>query len=576
MAKPLKTGEILSYLIKNYEKGKNFYTLQEICKTLSVSQKTVIKIKEEMSSYLKSPEHNVSDLKGKDDMTLNGMLSLSSKTDSYPTSSDFELLISVLENPEENAKKLLGEIKTDLKGNEYENLLSLNGIPVISSLSPSGMTFLRSCSYSTFNFNLHHYCQKKGYSDRFKYKPGEILEIGAIPSNPSIIENKGEMISLKKMESFIFYAYLPFSRKVSLTLIDAKKYNFTAEIITSLIFFLFSQKGLPEKIIGNGRITEILDGADIKLIKNFLDYCGLIYSSNTKYCTFISQESKLIENVIDSLAAMDGQKKSKNGEKMVNTASSLHNKEKFVIDAYKKEAEILHMNKLPSSTFTHNIGVVKRQKNNHVFFRNHYYSSYYTCENPFLSLVFDSENVKLIMKNNINGREEIISTHTLCLEESSTGSRYTTLECDLAPDTEAEEYGLWTREEIINNLWKAYSKKDTHGNNPPLNTQDSVIEVANRYIDERDYPQQAYILINSMRFKKDEEKKKIREGCIEILKNGQGKVSSGLIKILYGKDKNTSENGSHSNFNPTENSNSTSPTLSQDPADSFNDDDMPF
>ncbi len=521
MSKPLKTSEILSFLIKNYEKKTNFYTLREICDSLSVSQKTVIKINKEFLSYLKEPGHKISDLQGKDDVTLNTILSLSSTSNSNLSNDDYDVLLKYLAKPKENAKSILETIKNELakEPSNYYNFHQNDSEPITESISFSGKNFLLKCNYSTYNFNLHHYCQVKGYSDRFKYKPGVFLEIGIISQHFSSNDEIASKKSLEETRKYIFYAYLPFSRAVCMTLIDSKSFDLTTKMITSLIFFLLPKKGLPQKIIGNGRIGEIFKKADLRLFKNYFNFCDLIYSSNPKYCVFVSQESHLIENVWASLDQKKVHGLPKNLQDRIDMICDIHNRQKFVTDALKDEIVIMQEHQYPKATFTHNIGRTILQRNNHIYFRNHWYSSMYTCREPFLALEFNNGNAQLITTTFVDGKEKTLSFHPLYLEdEVEKKSKYTSEQRDLAPsDEEAKKYGLWTRDEIINKIMEKYSIKGTTDEIQELASQDPVIQAVNLYIDSREYPQQAYKLVYSMCFKDKLKIWEIKQKCIEIL-----------------------------------------------------------
>ena len=525
MSKPLKTADILKYLIKNYEDGKNTYTLRVISESAGASQKTVVKLNKIMLSYLKIPEHNVSDLKDKDDVALNGILSLATRTYSNLTNRDFELILEQLENPNENLKKLLNKLKE-----EYN----------VQSFSSKGETFIKTCNYSTLNFNVRNYVERQDYSNRLKYKPAEYLEIGILPINPARKEKKTKETkqvkeitentkSLKEVGHFIFYAYLPFSRAVSMIVVDPKTFLFSSKFITCLVLFFHSLGGLPVRIIGNGRIEKVFKGADLKMLKDYLSFCDLIYSSDSKCCEFINREKTLIDDIYNSIKVkVNDNEKRESLQARVDTVCNMHNKNVAVTKALEREKLKLKDNALPSETFTYELGNYTRNKNNHIKIDNHWYSSKYTCPVPLACLSFENGKIYLITKTPDG---EILSRHPLYIKDEVTRQfSYSTNKADLAPnDEEAIKYNLWTKESLLKNLAKDYYALITteDGNIPDYNNP--VIKVANSYIDSKEFPQQAYQIVFTMCMKNMD---KIKQGCIEILKNGSGRKLSDLTYLV--------------------------------------------
>ena len=548
MSKPRRTKEILAYLVKNHTSGKNVYSQRVIAATLGASQPTVQKTSRALEDYLSYEGHSVDDFKDKDESELDRMLALGSRSDKILSDNDYEQILRLLENPDRNASNVLESLQTALKTDntdkQDDNCAEEDAIT--SRLTKEGRNFLRECNYATFVSNLHRFCVRKDYSDRLEFKPAEYLEIGVLPykapknSSTETDQPQKDKQSLKDMGRFLFYAYLPFSRNISVTIIDTHDTYFSNQIITALILFLYPMRGLPVKIIGKGRIEEVFKDAELRPLRNYFCFCNLLYSSNRKRCSFEEREQKFIETIRKSLKATKDKDEKKTLQERIDRDCMNHNDEESVKTAFARETPELRKNAYPDEYFICDLPAeLKRQNNCHLKFHGHWYSCRYTCKTPLLAYEFTGDGrINLIMKQQLKDRQEIVSRHPLYSEEGDSKSSYSTNAEDLPKnDQEADENGILTRKKLLLMIGRTFNAViDINGELTPDNNN-NVIKVANAYIDSRKFPQQAYKLLEGMCRKESKDIEIIRMGCAKLLHNLNSKSFpsdfSDLIRNTY-------------------------------------------
>lgn len=529
MAKPLRTKEILNYLLKERTPGEPLYSQRQISRTLGVSQTTIFRINKALNNYLASGREKEV-LLSKNDFELNKILFPNKMTPKL-TDNDLKLLLDYLKKPEQNANRLLKELQ--------EGKISNIGI------SGDGEKYLKSCNYQTFNLSLHNFCTKMGYSDRFIFKPAEYLEIGVLPFRQKAKAKEQSGKTLKEMGRFLFYIYFPFSRKASILLIDANKPEFTNTMITGLILF-FQANGLPLAIVGTGRIEEVFKDADLSLLKDYFNFCGLLYSSDKRHCVFKEKETELIETINASLNTNRKTNPviSKNLQERIEIVCSSHNAK-----CEKEESA----GNLPKGNFIQDLGIGQRQANCHVKFKGHSYSSKYTHKTVRIALEFRDGNVYFITKPLTTQKEqEILSSHLLYIkkeedenkEKKQYEKKYSTNENDLPPnDEEARKYGLWTEDDLLSWIIKKYNIKSVVQEEKKIpNPDNPIIKVVTEYINSKKnkmfglYPQQAFNLLAYMCRVPENRVVYIKEGCNRICETKKDKNHSWnkmLADLLY-------------------------------------------
>ena len=530
MSKPRRTKEILAYLLKNHTSGKTVYSQRVIATTLGTSQPTVQKTSRALEDYLSSEDHSVDDFKDKDESEIDRMLALGSRSNKILSDNDYEQLLKLLEKPDRNASNILEEMQNPPGKDSTDIRQRYCGTAedMTSRLTAEGRNFLRECNYSTFVSNLHRFCVRKDYSDRLEFKPAEYLEIGVLPyktpknSSTETAQPQEDKQSLKDMGHFLFYAYLPFSRDVSVTIIDAHEPYFSNQIITALILFLYPKRGLPEKIIGKGRIEEVFKDAELRPLRNYFGFCNLLYSANRKHCSFEEREQKFIETIRESLKATKDKDEKKTLQERIDRDCMNHNNEEPVKTAFARETPELRKNAYPDKYFICDLSKdLKRQNNCHLKFNGHWYSCRYTCKTPLIAYEFTGDGrINLIMKQQLKDRQEIVSRHPLYSEEGDSKSSYSTNAEDLPKnDNEAEENGIMTRKKLLRRIGHTFNTLiDIDGELTP-DSNNNVIKVVNAYIDSRKFPQQAYKSLEGMCRKEKKDIEIIRMGCAKLLSN---------------------------------------------------------
>ncbi len=568
MAKPLRTREIVTYLLKKKPSGKPLYSQRQISRTLGISQTTIHKVNTALDNY-RASFNKVPDLTKLDDFELNKTLLLNETTSQGLNDNDFEIILKRLEDSETNVSSLLKELQEQINNSEeftqQENFADtdfednndawfFSGIPdesqiknseqeyysnsVLSNLSKDGRNYLSSCNYQTFNLNLHHFCNKKNYSDRFIFKPAEYLEIGVLPFRQRSKSNEQGKKTLKEMGRFLFYVYLPFSREAKVILVDGHKPDFTNKMITALIMF-FKSHGLVLAIVGKGRIEEVFNGADLPLMKDFFDYCGLLYSSDKRHSVFEEKEVALIEKIVENLNInrKTDSSVSKNLQDRIEVVCSAHN-EKCV-----NEISYLQKNPLPKSSFMHDLGIGQRQQNCHVKFQNHWYSSKYTHKTVQTALEFSNGEVYFVTKPlTYQVGQAPLSRHNLYEkdEKSKYEIKYSTNEDDLPPtDEEARKYGLWTEEDLLSSIAQTYSIKTSKEDGKLVpDPNNSIIRIVKAYIESKDnkesgkYKQQAFNLVAYLYRVADNRIQFIKTGCEMIVQNNISTWAKSLADLL--------------------------------------------
>lgn len=537
MAKPLRTREILTYLLKESPSGQPLYSQREISRTLAVSQTTIHRINDALNNFLASG-HSKEELKDKEDFELNRLLLSRKQTSKDLSSNDFEIILKYLEKPEENANSLLKKLQTALTDTNSSQL-------EVSGFSEEGKNFLKSCSYQTFNQRLHHFCETKGYSDRFIFKPAEYMEIGVIPVKQKAKAKDTTELSLKETGKFIFYAYLPFSRRTKAVLIDGQKSDFTNKIIIFLISF-FSSTGIPSRIIGKGRIEEIFRDADLPLIKDYLNFCSLLYSCDRRHSVFESKETELVQGIIKSLSVSNKTDPSvkRKIQDRIDAQCSDHNEKCISTEILLQETSF------SEGSFVHNLGIVgERQRNCHVRFQRHWYSSKYTDKTVRLALEFSNGEIYFITKPLTAKSEEGVLSRHIYHEKEAEGKlkykTYSTNKEDLPPtDEEAKKYGLWTEGDLL--LWLAgkYGVRiiEQEGRMVP-DPNSSLIKIAKAYIESKDneetgkYPQQAYKFLENMCRQPDNQIPDIISACNSIVETEKSSWVKSLTGLLYPNEK---------------------------------------
>lgn len=531
MAKPLRTKEILTYLLKESSSGEMLYSQREISRTLGVSQTTIHRISNSLKDFLASG-HSKKELIDKDDAELNRLLLSREEHPAKLKDNDFEIILKCLERPEENAYSLLKKLQAQLN-NQVDSPLKLSG------LSEKARAFLKTCSYQTFNLHLHLFCDKKGYSDRFIFKPAEYAEIGVIPLRQ---KPKGQDASEKPLNEtgrFLFYVYLPFSRQTKIVLADGKSPDFTGQIVTCLISF-FSSSGFPLRIIGNGRLEEVFSGADLSLLKDYFSFCSLLYSCNRRHCVFQTKEAELIENLKKSDTVFP---KKKRYQDFIDAECSNHNEKHAALE------EFALLQKAPDTkeSFIHNLKTGQRQENCHVIFQDHWYSSKYTHKSVRLALQFCDGKIYFITKPlNSRSEQEILSRHQYYIKDENQkyGTRYSTNKEDLPPnDEEAERNGLLTEKILLTRIAERYGIKliEQDGKQVP-DPNNPIIRIAEYYMQSRNdeehgkYPQQTFKLLNYLCLVKSGYADKIRTGCSRIVKTPQKTWGKSLSDLLFLSD----------------------------------------
>lgn len=524
MAKPLRTREILNFLLKKGPLEKPLYSQREISRTLGVSQTTIHRINSALKDYFASG-HSENDLKDKEDIELNRLLLANTSTSVKLSNEDFEIILKHLEAPGETASSLLKKLQEEINTDEF---------------SEYGKTFLRSCTYQTFNLNLHNFCKKMDYSDRFIFKPAEYMELGVIPIKQRFKDQDLTSKSLKEIGRFLFYSYLPFSREVAIVLVDGKMPDFTNKIITSLILFLKTSQGLPLRIIGKGRIEEVFSGADLPLMKDFFSFCALLYSSNKRHSVFESKETALIERILRTvdLKNLTDLKL----QDLITAEVSDHNKK---CKAFYNEKTVLMENPLPEGSFVHNLGVGRLQENCHVRFQGHWYSSKYTYKKVPLQLTLefcDGEIYFITKPLTVNSKQEILSKHPYHFKKEDNKqkyeARYSTRKEDLPPnDEEARKYGLWTEEDLLLKIAVRFHHEDFDENRGLVPDPDSsIIKIAKNYIKSKgEFPQQAFILLKYLCNIPDARIKTIETGCDKIVTAPVASWNKSLADLLFSR-----------------------------------------
>lgn len=516
MAKPLRIREILEYLLDiDPNTNKPRLSQNQISRTLGVSAVTVRRIDRALTEYEK--DNSSQNLSGKSDIELKEILLPSENAEEKKRNIIFL---------DKDCADIIDALKKD--GSDltsiYKDIHSLTG-PSLFSLKEDSL--IRDCSYITLYHHIRGYIRKMGYSDRLKFKPGEFLEIGVIPLTAPVnrkkTKNPDSLTTLQK-EPLLLYLYLPFSRETAMYEFDAQEPYFTRDIITALILFFTQTNGLPAKIIGEDRIEKVFKKADLKLLKEYLRFCGLMYSSDKRHCVFKDQESDLIERTIKVVKAKKTKGLSFSHQKRIDDECFKHNKEKAVKIPFNDEKEKLHNKQYPQQHFIYDLGVRKLQENNYIKFADHWYSSNYSFREPRIALEFNNGEVYFITKDGDLENEVILSRHTFI-----PGNGYSTNPEDLAPDDEtASKYNLWTTDYIIQTLEKRFmivSSEDT--------PTDPIRIAADHYIASRPYQQQAYkMLISLSRVDVDiKDLEKVRDYLKELL----NKESNGY-EVHWGKE----------------------------------------
>lgn len=510
----------------------------------------------------------MNDLIGLDDFELNKTLLRNESTSQGLNDNDFKIILKMLEGSEKNVRSLLKELQEQINNSgeftqqgdspfidfvddgdsfffdcptESQSIKKeqkSHSSSVLSNLSENGRNYLRTCNYQTFNLNLHHFCSKMDYSDRFIFKPAEYLEIGVLPFRLKTKTNEQSKKTLNEMGRFLFYAYLPFSREAKIILVDGHKPDFTNKMITALIMF-FKSHGLPLAIVGRGRIEEVLDGADLPLMKDFFDYCGLLYSSDKRHSVFEEKEVELIKKITENLninRRIDSSV-SKNLQDRIEVVCSAHN-EKCI-----SEISYLQENPLPNGSFMHDLEIGQRQSNCYVKFQGHWYSSKYTHKTVQTALEFRDGEVYFVTKPlTYHVGQGILSKHHLHVtSEKNKYDRYSTNEDDLPPnDEEARKYGLWTEEDLLSRIAKKYNIQTFEENGKLIpNPDDSIIMVATAYIESKNnkelgkYPQQAFTLLAYLYRVLNNRIPDIKSGCDIIVQNPKSSWSKSLADLLF-------------------------------------------
>lgn len=485
MAKPLRTAEIVEYLLKvNPLTKEPAYSQREISRTIGVSQTTVHKVNSALKAYLEKEGANIWNLEDLDDSQLNALLDLESASNRL-SKQDYESILDEMARPGVNGSMLLSMLQ------------SKNSI----ELSPGGQEFVKDCKYPTFNASINSYCKLNDYSDRFKFKPAEYMEIGVIPDK----RNSAKLKTSLSGKRFIFYAYLPYSRTVSMTLIDHdKSFDFTNSIVTALILFMFSIKGLPLKVVGSTRLDELLPGVSQDLLKKYFRFCGLLYSTDKCHSVFEKVETKgLVSKVWDCLdpktfPIIQGELSyPRSLQDRIDAVCDEHNQiRQHVLD---KEYEYLKFKRYSEKTFIHYVEKLKLQNNNHFQYRRHWYSSHYTCRNLCLFLEFDKGDLYIVTRTNMDSRTAEKTRHKLS-PNTVKHWQYTSRKDDLPESDEiALRYGLWTEKERLEkvaNKFKAF-KRSLDG--PMVIDQENpVIKVVQNYLDSKQVKQQAFNLIENL------------------------------------------------------------------------------
>lgn len=490
MAKENKTKDIVDRLLAGN------YSQREISRTLKLSQTTVNNYSKYLKTFLDSG-HTKEELANKSSCELDCLLIPYEKRKATLQDEDFEVILCRLgATANETATHLLNSYKNELKNNDLTS--------ETSKLSKEGKDYLMLCPYQTFIFNLHRFCESKNYSDRFLFKPGQHLEIGTLP-----IENTSENLTPNtkspKKRDFLFYLYFPFSRKTSVTIIKQDK-DIADQVITSIILFLAQHKGLPAKIVIEKDLDEMFKEAsskktiELKPLRDFLKYCNLLHSVNKKYCVFKEKEDSLQQNISRILELQKTTSRSKDYQSSIDNECYAHNKD--CTNTLDLENEYLQNRPYPKNPFVHNIKDPRRLNlvNCHVKFHYHWYSSKYTCQNPSISLEFGDNNFKLITKTIIQEKEVLLSEHPLFPK-----GRYSTNAEDLPPtDIEAEKYNLKTKSELMKRIEGKFT--------------DPVVKVINEYVNTKDFPQHAFVVLNAMGFITNNERiEKINETCASLI-----------------------------------------------------------
>ncbi len=507
MAKPLRIRDILNYVLQeNPITKEHLHSQNEIARTLGVSAVTVRRIERAVDDYIASG-NNKENLYGKSDKDLEAMLFPPDETNQPEKKKkaelcdeDLNLILTFLEKDGEDLTSLFKKLRSTLNDNDYHCWYKDDEL---SRFTPDGQNFLRECNYITLYTQLRSYTKKMNYSDRLKFKPGDYLEIGVIPvssskrniTNPS--DNNDNIPSVTDLGKFLFFLYLPFSRKTEMLEVDTSIPDFTNSMITFLILFFNSTKGLPMRVIGEARIEKLFNGADFRLLKDFFSFCNLTYSTDKSHSVFKEREKELIAKVIRSLNAKTDKTLPKKHQDRIDKVCWEQNKEVAVSVPFKDETLHLSRKQYPAKHYVHEMGVSRLQRNNHIKFAKHWYSSKYNYKEPEVALEFTEGEINLITKVTVGEEEKVLSRHTFVSEGENNRGSYSTNEEDLAPNDEiASTYKLWTENNIIKMIAEKYVYV-VENNSIPYE-EDPVLNVAQNYINSRIFKQQSYNLLNSI------------------------------------------------------------------------------
>lgn len=497
MAKPLRIKDILNYALpENTITKERLHSQNEIARTLGVSAVTVRRIERAVDDYI-ACGNSKKDLYNKSDKELEAILFPSDETNHSEKKKkaelcdrDLNMILTLLEKDGEDLTSLFNKLHSTLDNHCFYTDDEL------SRFTPDGLNYLRECNYITLYTQLRSYTRKMNYSDRLRFKPGEYLEIGVLPISSS--KRNTTNPSVTNLGKFLFFLYLPFSRKTAMLEVDTSIPDFTNSMITSLIFFFNSTKGLPMRVIGEARIEKLFNGADYKLLKDFFSFCNLTYSTDKKHTVFKEREQELIAKVIRSLNAKTDKTLPKNHQDRINkVCSEEHNNKVAVSVPFKDEALHLSRKQYPAKHYVHEMGVSRLQRNNHIKFAKHWYSSKYNYKEPNVALEFTEGEINLITKATVGDEERVLSRHAFVSEEGNNKGSYSTNEEDLAPNDEiASAYKLWTENNIIEMIAEKYVYV-VENNTIPFE-EDPVLNVAKNYINSRSFKQQAYNLLNGI------------------------------------------------------------------------------
>lgn len=524
MAKKLRTREILEYLLDRDENGKSKYSYRIISKSLNVSQTTVVKINEHLNSYLedckkKSIDADERTILDQSDEELNRILELGSQSKSSSYADDYRQIVTWLRKKGTSGKGIYEIIQKTKEPKSEEQYFNL---------TEKGRQFLSSCKYSTFISSLQNYCKTKGLTNRLLIKPGEYMEIGLIDINDlscghqfpskksaktatSDNPDKSEDSSItaasntiakpdspKKTKRNAFYIYLPYSRQIKISVLGSSTRGEMQELIaiSSLMMFVSQLKHMPEKIIGCETIGSILGkGVPTTDLHRFIRNCGVLYSRDTSHCVFEKTEMDLRVAIKNASKIYGAKEKELLQTKIDNLCREQY--EKYHSGEMQDLFEELNneIKDKPAGSIELEIGPVKLQRNNHVWFgmTNHYYSSKYTCGTPICTLAYKEEERCLYFRTYDAEKKHLLSEHQL-YDPNNKYSNYSTNKEDLAPETEAEKYGMWTERKLLGYVEEAYQmfRRKQSEELDIFGQENPVVAAVREYLGTKEYKQQYF------------------------------------------------------------------------------------